>query len=574
MADEWISVSLQNEDQEVNKIVRKVNMHKHTKTCKKKKPGCRFDFPKPPSEKTLVAGPAPDAMPIDELEKLKSICQKVKERLNNIQPEEEDMCFDDFLKSIDLENQHDQYYKAISLSTRGKCLVLKRTIKERMVNNYHPKFMKAWNANMDFQMCLDHFAVITYITDYFTKSDLNLTKQLKEALKDSTGKDDFEMKTHLKKAFIRGRQMSVCECTYSLVPGLDLKGSSVATKFVASGFPEDRHSLYRQVDDKNCKVDADESETTEENKDFDQNSKTFSVEGRQGLFVASHMSIHEYYSFRPQFLQDMCLAEFATKFVTCSASTITENKIKFNHDRVSDMLGFLRSFDSNEFLPKYIHLINGRYMKLREQPFILRTYKEKDTIKAAYAALLLFSPWTNESELMSNDLDQMQLLFNSRLEAIEINRKRIFPYAKQLEELRLLMPSDSGNLERNQLLIDSLDATGEQENEDDAPTPVDTSELPSDDEEVPKKKKMSNSSSERKAVMKPININQQDIRMMYDQARSLSYAQKLIFDKIIHYIRSVAIERKGGIIKPDPPMILVNGMIIILTLYNCNSIFF
>ena len=110
-----------------------------------------------------------------------------------------------------------------------------------------------------------------------------------------------------------------------------------------------------------------------------------------------------------------------------------------------------------------------------------------------------------------------------------------------------------------------LDAAGEQDNEDDDPTPLDTSELPPDDE-VPKKKKTSDSSSEKKAVMKPINITQEDIRVMYDQARSLSYAQRVIFDKIIHYVRCVAIERKGGIIKPDPPMILVNGMLKILTL--------
>ena len=99
------------------------------------------------------------------------------------------MSLDEFLLSIGMEGQHDQYYKAISLSTRGKILVLKRSISERMVNNYQPNFIKAWNANMDFQICLDHFAVISYITDYFTKADMNLTKQLKDALKDASGKD-------------------------------------------------------------------------------------------------------------------------------------------------------------------------------------------------------------------------------------------------------------------------------------------------------------------------------------------------------------------------------------------------
>ena len=52
---------------------------------------CRFDFPKPPSEKTLIARPPPDDMPDDELEKLKGIGKKIKDKLNEIEPEEEDM---------------------------------------------------------------------------------------------------------------------------------------------------------------------------------------------------------------------------------------------------------------------------------------------------------------------------------------------------------------------------------------------------------------------------------------------------------------------------------------------------
>ena len=571
-ADEFISVSLENQDPEINTIVKKVNIHRHTKSCRKKNLPCRFDFPKPPSEKTLIARPPPDDMPDDELEKLKGIGKKIKDKLNEIEPEEEDMSLDEFLESIGMEGQHDQYYKAISLSTRGKILVLKRSVKERMINNYNPNFIKAWNANMDFQMCLDHYAVITYISDYFTKADMNLTKQLKDALKDAKGKDDFELKTHLKKTFIGQRQMSVCECAYSLIPGLDLKGSSVATKFVATGFPEDRQCLYRQVDDQ--KVDGDECETTEENENSYKTSRKFRVEGRQGIYVASQTSIHEYYSSRPPILQDMCLAEFASKYHVCSASTIAESKININENRVSDIIGVLRSFNSNELLPKYIHLINGSFMKLKEHPLILRTHKEKDPVKTAYAALLLFHPWIDENELMSQDHDEMQLLYNNCLEAIEANRKRIFPFAKQLEEITLLLSSDSNDIQRNQLLIDSLDATGEQENEDDAPTePLDTTELPPDEEVSKKKKTKSDSSSEKKAVMKPIILNPEDIRQLYNQARSLSYAQKIVFDKIIHYIRCVAIEKKGGIIKPDPPMILVNGMIIIFTLYN-NYYFF
>ena len=47
---------------------------------------------------------------------------------------------------------------------------------EMWVNNYNPLFMKAWQANMDIQFCMDSYAIITYITDYLTKGDAGLTK--------------------------------------------------------------------------------------------------------------------------------------------------------------------------------------------------------------------------------------------------------------------------------------------------------------------------------------------------------------------------------------------------------------
>ena len=38
---------------------------------------------------------------------------------------------------------------------------------------------------MDLQICLDYFAVITYITEYFTKDDTGTMEMLLEALKNS-----------------------------------------------------------------------------------------------------------------------------------------------------------------------------------------------------------------------------------------------------------------------------------------------------------------------------------------------------------------------------------------------------
>ena len=57
LIDEWISCSLDTGDEELNKLVREVNVHKHTKSCQKGNDSCRFSFPRLPSKKTLISNP-------------------------------------------------------------------------------------------------------------------------------------------------------------------------------------------------------------------------------------------------------------------------------------------------------------------------------------------------------------------------------------------------------------------------------------------------------------------------------------------------------------------------------------
>ena len=59
----------------------------------------------------------------------------------------------------------EKYYKALGVSKTGKVIILKRNVgKEMWVNNYNPEWIKAWDGNMDIQLCLDFYAIVTYIT--------------------------------------------------------------------------------------------------------------------------------------------------------------------------------------------------------------------------------------------------------------------------------------------------------------------------------------------------------------------------------------------------------------------------
>ena len=76
LIDEWSSCSLQTGNSDLDSIVKEVNVHKHKPTCRPEKDKeCRFDFPKLPSDKTLVAHPLPKDVSDEER---KSILKKVK----------------------------------------------------------------------------------------------------------------------------------------------------------------------------------------------------------------------------------------------------------------------------------------------------------------------------------------------------------------------------------------------------------------------------------------------------------------------------------------------------------------
>ena len=73
-----------------------------------------------------------------------------------------------FLNNAEVD--YDKYKEALRVSERGKTVILKRSVKDRMINNYNPMFLKAWNGNLDIQFCQDTYAGNTlFHTGFFSK---------------------------------------------------------------------------------------------------------------------------------------------------------------------------------------------------------------------------------------------------------------------------------------------------------------------------------------------------------------------------------------------------------------------
>ena len=188
LIDKYISCSINTKDQDLNKLVKEVNVHKHTKSCRKGNKICRFSFPRLPSDETLIAKPLSEDLIgkkryQEKLNDAKSILDKVSKKLAEMSDEDlANSSLKDILEHPDVNITKQDYHDALAISTKGSMVILKRRPNEMWVNNYNPIFLKAWQANMDIQFCMDSYAIITYITDYLTKGDAGLTRELTKVI--------------------------------------------------------------------------------------------------------------------------------------------------------------------------------------------------------------------------------------------------------------------------------------------------------------------------------------------------------------------------------------------------------
>ena len=275
----------------------------------------------------------------------------------------------------------------------------------------------------------------------------------------------------------------------------------------------------------------------------------FNIPGRKGKFQTGE-TIHTKYSNRPVKLEDVCLAQFFTSYVSCQRPG---KKIKFD-EGCSTAEGSILQFGTKTKLPKYIELQSNKFMRLRISPIIMRIHssKKKKEDEVLYAELLLFYPWRNEETLR----EQCTELFDKHYKLIEANKTSIYPNSSMVDVLRELINNPEN---ARPIHLSEMDPTGEQENMDNEAIleSLDTNELPEEEEEEepePTNFKIDN-------LFKPIIVD--DPNLMLEYARSLSFEQRIVFDKIIKFCKQVKRSKKVAAVVPKPPQLIVKGKYII-----------
>ena len=208
--------------------------------------------------------------------------------------------------------ERENYCNAISVSDNGYTIVHQRDIDETMVNSFNPEWTSAWDGSTDVQITLDFYAVITYITKYFTKDDTGTMKLLLDALKSAGCKGLREKMILLMNTWLTHRQMGESEAVYRIFRDFHLKESDVASVFIQACPREERSKFLMKISDKSHSY----------------NMKKVFIDGKDGEYVEKYDLISKYErrksyntmnsSKQNHCLKNLCLAQFIKMYKTSS----------------------------------------------------------------------------------------------------------------------------------------------------------------------------------------------------------------------------------------------------------------
>ena len=209
-------------------LVLLLQQHKHSSYCKRHN-SCRFNFPKPPSCKTLITIPQLDH---DIVEISQSILVKVHKVLA------------DAKENFSLDAKDDDYMQALEVSSSGNVVILKREPSECSVNNYNSSVMLAWQANMAIQYVLNAYACVMYVASYIMKTERAMGVLLKQVATEARTE---ELRLQLRKvgsAFLTHREVSAQEAVYRLL-SIPMKQLTRSVVFVDTNPKQDRIAVLK-----------------------------------------------------------------------------------------------------------------------------------------------------------------------------------------------------------------------------------------------------------------------------------------------------------------------------------------
>ena len=364
------------ENEDIRSLVMKLQTHMHSPCCRSHAKGkCCFHFPRPPSTKTIIARGVCDEcnVNIDEKDR-RHILQLVYERIE----EGNGASLKEILDSECIPE--DMYLQALKMTqgTRGTNIILERDIDDCKTNNCNLDCLKLWRANMDIQYVADPYSCIMYVLSYVMKCENGMSEILKHVAKEFKDQSVWDQMKKILSTFANKREVSIHEAVKRVLSQWLFKKSRTVIN-VSNHPAEERHRMPKSDFELAGKEDDDED-----------------------VFMAS---VHDRYAARPDEMENVCLAEFATQYTTCSS----DNK-------------------------KAIHLkdvLLGCVMR-RTKDAVMRTHRfSDDDFRYYYSKRLLFLPWRKEEDFLKG-YESYEDHYNDVKDVVESNA---YPFRMNSEDI-------------------------------------------------------------------------------------------------------------------------------------------
>ena len=255
--DKYISCEVPPEsDEELHEIVTSVQTHSknHTKSCRKGGKVCRYNFPKPPSNRTFICEPVDRIQGNEEdpnyqadHDNRKEEENQAKQRLKTIwellaDSDAGETEWNEILNKAGITQS--EFEKCLATLAQRRTPYLKRRVKDQWINNYNPHLIRCWNGNMDIQYVLDPYAVAMYIVSYITKSEREMGDLLKNAQREASegNIDAIQQLRKLGSVYLQNREISVMGAIY-LICSMPLRNSTRNVIFLQTSLDGQRISL-------------------------------------------------------------------------------------------------------------------------------------------------------------------------------------------------------------------------------------------------------------------------------------------------------------------------------------------
>ena len=561
--------------EDVSIIAREVNQHHHTHTCRKYGDECRFGFPKLPSPETLIAQPAEggNEEKLSILRKCGKTIKKVKEVLKDNENIKKIM--NNFSKELETVEEYkhqrserinqllkiamvsmEDYMTALKTTKSGYGVVLARDVDETMINNFNEEWLRAWDGNIDIQICLDFHAVVTYITDYYSKCETELVRLIKKSLDESNATDNKERMKIVSNVFQRSRQMGEAEAVYKLIPNMQLTNSNVSCQWVSIGIAEERSSRYLKA--RTHHIDA--------------GVPLVELDGHEGLWY-HQQDMWSKYLRRPDEMKSICFAQFAKMYrgsnkkyneeqddvedlhdLGVEENLCTIESQKFDYIMTYDKNGSKRIKLKDIILLK--HPIPGEtsVMQKRRYPVALRFHKIKqnnDSERYMFGEVMLYYPLQEELQ-MENARVLYEETFDGRRK-VDIVKEQVMEYLEGVQEARYHLEMIENDLDFSEI-EKLLDPQGIKDNEEceDMEEEDSAFEHLNPDDLLSKTERPVSS-----GVYKKIEIPGD--RELRRRTRDLDEHQRAVLDIVIKYSKDIVKARKSQNKLPIPPYLMMSG---------------